>query len=78
VISNVAGAAAYNGHLDILTFLIRKAVNLNLESSEKPDHSGKKPFTKEISGFTPLMLSVIGSDKNLPCVKFLLQHKVKT
>jgi hypothetical protein len=72
VISNVLGAAAYNGATDILkNLLVRQKAsifNLNFPALEKQDFNQKGNFVKEMSGFTPLMLAVAGGILNKECM----------
>lgn len=77
VISNAIGCAAYNGHSNIVEQLLPKLgkLSLEMESVEEKDERAKNvaAFKKEFTKYTPLMLAVGGSDKNLECVKFLLK-----
>ena len=74
VVSNVIGCAAYHGKTAVLKMLLPKAAKSDIEfkpseeedkeklswseaSEEKKDGSAP-PATKELSGYTPLMLSV--------------------
>ena len=77
VVSNVAGAAAFNGNLNILKAFVKKsghAVNIDYLASEKKDFQSTTTFNQEYTGYTPLMLSVVGGGQNLECTKFLLSH----
>merc|ERR1719171_1582883 len=59
-------------------FLKDKLSGLNHKSTESVDMFGlnkNKPLVKDWVGYTPLMLSVAGSDKNLECIKLLLKNK---
>ncbi len=73
VISNVIGAAAHAGNASVLKYLLTRAFNVNLEAIEKTDpHSGKSAFQKEMIGYTPVMLAIVGGDKNADVIKLLL------
>lgn len=79
VISNVLGAAAYNGATDILkSLLVRQKAsifNVNFLALEKQDFNQKGNFVKEMLGFTPLMLAVSGGISNKECMQILLGAK---
>lgn len=82
VISNVIGAAAYNGSSEILKNLVGKGstglLNINFPAVEKQDFSQKGTFTKEFTGFTPLMLAVAAGGQNIECVKTLINARADT
>ncbi|CDW79057.1 ankyrin repeat domain-containing [Stylonychia lemnae] len=82
VISNVIGAAAYNGRAEILKNLVGKhhsgLLFVDHPSTEKLDFTQKGTLTKEFTGYTPLMLAVAGGGQNLECVKLLIQAKADT
>lgn len=77
VISNVVGAAAYNGSAKALQFILKKKqlVQINHITSERSDFNAPKNFNFEYTGYTPLMLAVAGGAQNTDCVKLLLQAK---
>ena len=80
VVSNVIGCAAYHGKRKMLEMCISRLGQqyIDIEAIEHIDQYGKKSGTslqKEFSKYTPLMLAVAGSDKNLECVKTLLNHR---
>lgn len=76
VISNVLGAAAYNGRAEVLKSFLGKQfasiVYINFPATEKQDFSQKGTMTKEFTGYTPLMLSVAGGGQNIECTKLLV------
>jgi len=61
VISNCIGAAAFNGHLDFLKFLLCSYPHdgINCEAREKTDKP-KANLIKEFTGYTPILLSIVG------------------
>jgi len=74
------GAAAYYGNTPLLKRLIEKkgGIDLNFKAIEHVDALGKGPLVKEFHGYTPLLLAIAGGDRNLDCVKALLDAKVET
>eukprot|EP01022_Parablepharisma_sp_SALTPOND_P005700 TRINITY_DN12334_c0_g1_i9.p1 TRINITY_DN12334_c0_g1~~TRINITY_DN12334_c0_g1_i9.p1 ORF type:complete len:509 (-),score=100.09 TRINITY_DN12334_c0_g1_i9:1382-2908(-) len=77
VISNIWGAAAYNGQLDLLRSLYRvygTELSLELRSDEKKGTSGGGSLQKELFSATPLMLAVVAGDRNLDVVKWLIEE----
>ena len=77
VISNIVGAAAYNGSTKILQAVLKKKVHpdINYLSGEQQDFNVKGTFTQEYTGYTPLMLAVAGGGQNIECVKVLVASK---
>ncbi len=75
VISNVTGAAAFNGSHRILKNFLKKPslANINFLASEKKDFNATGTFNQEYTGYTPLMLATAGGGQNLECVKLLVQ-----
>ncbi len=72
--SNIFGAAAYHGNIDLLKFIQNKSkvLDINYKAWEVSDKHATK-LIKEWSGFTPLMLAISGTSfKCLDCIKFLL------
>lgn len=53
-------------------------LNINHLAIEKQDFTQKGTFTRELTGFTPLMLAVAGGGQNIECVKILLNAKADT
>merc|ERR1712146_593628 len=79
-ISNVVGCAAYYGKLDMLKYLLGKLTKqaCEIEAMEHQDKHAKNttPYVREYSRYTPLMLAIVGGDKNLDCAKALLAKGV--
>lgn len=77
VISNVTGAAAFNGSNKILKQILKKPAlaNINYLSTEKKDFNAVGVFNKEYTGYTPIMLATAGGGQNLDCIKQLLNAK---
>lgn len=76
VISNVVGCAAWFGRKKMLEYCLKRLDKSYLEqrAKEVADIHAKGSFTKELSRYTPLMLTVAKGDENLDCLKVLLQH----
>lgn len=77
VVSNVWGAAAFNGRLDLLRSLYdlhRAETDFELKAEEKRGIATTGTFQKEVSGATPLMLAIIAGDQNLETVKWLIEE----
>ena len=77
VISNVVGAAAYNGSAKILKHMMPKKslADINHIAKEIQDFNSKGAFSKEFSGYSPLMLSVAGGGQNIECTQLLCVNK---
>lgn len=77
VVSNVIGAAAWNGSTKILKRLLKMMPEggIDLAAIETADKHAKVPipYVKEFARYTPIQLAAAGSGKNLECVKLLLQ-----
>ena len=81
VTSNAIGAAAFNGSVDVLKFLMGRngnLLNINHPSSEVLDFNQKGPLVKEYTGFTPIMLAVAEGGQNIEAVKILLANNADT
>jgi ankyrin repeat protein len=52
-----------------------KSTDINFKGKENVDTLGKGPLIKEMHHYTPLMLAIIGGDRNLECLKLLLHFK---
>jgi len=74
VISNVIGAAAYFGNASLLKYLLTLALDVNFPAEERQDQASKTTFFKEYSGFTPMMLAVVGGDRDCESIKQLIQR----
>lgn len=76
VISNIVGAAAFNGSKKILQFMLKKKSLAGIDhlASERLDFAAKT-FSSEYTGYTPLMLAVAAGGQNIDCVKVLVQNK---
>ena len=62
VISNVVGAAAFNGSSKILKKILKKPTTANVDflATEKKDFNGVATFSQEYTGYTPIMLAAAG------------------
>ena len=71
--SNIIGACCYYGRPELLEFILKNnKIDINLPTTEKKSKSGfKVGFSKEYSGLTPSMLSVVGPINDLETVKIL-------
>ena len=60
IVSNIAGAAAFNGSTKILQFIMSKKslAAIDTLASERQDFNVKGSFSHEYTGYTPLMLAV--------------------
>ncbi len=77
VVSNVCGAAAYNGQLNLLRSLYGmygSELGTEYKCEEKKGTSGGGSLQKELSGATPLMLAVASGDKNIETVKWMIEE----
>ena len=74
VISNLLGAAAAFGRVDIMTRMIGKLKHF-IEHKAEEKHEFRKNFKKECTDFTPLLLGVAGEFPHcLDCVKILIEN----
>ena len=71
--SNIIGACCYYGRPELLEFILKNnKIDINLPTTEKKSKSGfKVGFSKEYSGLTPSMLSVVGPINDLETVRIL-------
>jgi ankyrin repeat protein len=78
VISNILGAAASFGRVDIMNKIIGK-MNHAIELKAVEKHEFRKNFKKECTDFTPLMLAVAGEFPYcLDCAKILVENGANT
>lgn len=79
--SNVIGAAAWNGNIEVLEYLCTKlsSIDLEFEAKEELDYKIERQgnLTKEVTKYTPLMLAIAKGDDNLAAVKILLKNNAK-
>jgi hypothetical protein len=77
VISNILGAAAFNGSTKIVKYMLKKPASAGLDflASEKKDFQQTGPFNQEYTGYTPIMLSVASGGQNIDCTKLLFEAK---
>jgi hypothetical protein len=77
VISNITGAAAFNGSTKIMKLLLKKTASAGIDflASEKKDFNSTGQFNQEYAGYSPLMLSVVGGGQNIECTKLLMEAK---
>ena len=76
VISNVVGAAAFNGSNKILKKILKESTkDINYLSTEKKDFNAVGKLQEEYTSYTPIMLAVAGGGQNLDCIKQLLNAK---
>ena len=73
--SNIIGACAYYGKDKLLEFLLKNYGNelsLDILTSEKKSKTNSKfGFSREYTGFTPVMLSIIGPSTDLQTLEIL-------
>ncbi len=58
--SNCFGAACYYGNIELVKNLLQIGLDINLKSHEKNAKNKSNILTKEYSGFTPLILALLG------------------
>ena len=77
--SNIVGACAYYGKKDLLEFLLKNYKNeleLDIKSSEKKVKNSKFNFTKEFTGCTPCLLSMVAPISDMQTLEILkILHK---
>ena len=77
IISNIFGAAAYNGALSVLQQVfpaLSDEINIEFKTEEKRVlTSAGGTLQRETAGSTPLMLAVLAGDQNLPTTRWLLE-----
>ena len=73
--SNIIGACAYYGNDKLLKFLLKNyenELNIDILASEKKSKTNSKfGFSKEYTGFTPSMLSIVGPSTDLQTLEIL-------
>jgi len=76
IISNVVGAAAFNGSNKILKRILKESTkDINFLSTEKKDFNAIGSFQLEYTNYTPIMLAAAGGGQNLDCIKQLISAK---
>jgi ankyrin repeat protein len=76
--SNIIGDCAYYGKKELLEYLLKnyKDLDLNKKSTEKKIKNTKFNFTKEFTGCTPSMLSMVGPISDIQTLEILkILHK---
>ena len=75
VISNILGAASFNGSTKIVKYMLKKPASAGLDylASEKKDFQQTGPFNQEYTGYTPIMLSVASGGQNIDCTRILFE-----
>jgi ankyrin repeat protein len=76
IISNVVGAAAFNGSNKILKKILKESTkDINYLSTEKKDFNAIGSYQLEYTNYTPIMLAAAGGGQNLDCIKQLVTAK---
>ena len=77
--SNVIGAAAYFGRVEMLNFLLGKVdsslIEKKAEESSDRYQSKSGPFKTELHDFTPLQLAIASPYSNVNTVRILFSHR---
>ncbi len=76
VYTNVLGAAALNGSVKIIEFLLKKKydfISIDQTAIERQDFNSKGAFNQEYTGYSPLMLATATGGQNIRCVKLLVE-----
>ena len=72
--SNIVGACAYYGNYEMLEFILKtyEKLDLNVQSNEKKSkQNARLKFNKEYSGYTPMMLSIVGPGSDSQTIEVL-------
>ena len=74
LISNIVGACAYYGNDKLLEYILenyRQNLDININTIEKKSKNSKFHFTKELSGFSPSFLGIVGYSNDKKTVEIL-------